>query len=421
MIGGGVRPGPFGRAPLVSACGVFSLMSLRTQTDASETLPAAAAMARDDAGEDRAMREAIRCARRGIGTTHPNPRVGAVVLRRGAILARGYHARAGEAHAEVRALDLAGAAAAGATLVVTLEPCPHVGRTPPCVDAILRAGIRRVVIGMLDPNPLVDGKGVARLRANSVDVSIGLREDECRALNPPYLKWRSTGLPWVTLKSMVSLDGRIADATGASHGLGGPEEQRLVHRLRAENDAVLVGIGTVLRDDPLLTVRLTPRRGGPAPCRVVLDSSLRTPLASRLVTSAREAPLLLATTSPHAARAREYEDRGAEVWKFAPGSDGRVPLEPLLRRLADEGRYALLVEGGPTVHTAFLRSGLADEIAVGIAPILLGSVSAPTWTGDLGRNGLSEGIVIGPLAVRRLGKDVWLTGRIAGREGVPVV
>jgi diaminohydroxyphosphoribosylaminopyrimidine deaminase / 5-amino-6-(5-phosphoribosylamino)uracil reductase len=358
------------------------------------------------------MREAIRLARRGIGATHPNPRVGAVVLRGNEIVGRGFHARAGEAHAETRALDSAAGAAAGATLVVTLEPCPHVGRTPPCVDAILRAGIRRVVIGMLDPNPLVDGKGVARLRDAGVDVSVGLHEDECRALNPPYLKWRATGLPWVTLKSMVSLDGRVASSDGGSRGLGGPEEQRRVHRLRAENDAVLIGVETALRDDPLLTVRLKPAPV-PASCRVVLDSSLRTPLDSRLVQTAREVPLILAATSGDAARARAFEERGVAVWRFEPDASGRVPVAALLRRLAEEGRLAVLVEGGPTVHTSFLREGLADEVMIGIAPILLGGAGAPTWTRDLGRERLGEGIPIGALSLRRLGKDVWLTGLIA--------
>jgi diaminohydroxyphosphoribosylaminopyrimidine deaminase/5-amino-6-(5-phosphoribosylamino)uracil reductase len=361
------------------------------------------------------MREAIRLARRGIGTTHPNPRVGAVVLQGNEIVGRGFHARVGEAHAETRALDSAGSAAAGATLVVTLEPCPHVGRTPPCIDAIQRAGIRRVVIGMLDPNPKVDGKGVARLIEGGVDVSVGLLEDECRELNPPYLKWRASGLPWVTLKSMVSLDGRVAAEGGESRGLGGPEEQRLVHRLRAENDAVVIGVGTALQDDPLLTARLAPE-GKNAPWRVVLDSSLRTLIESRLVQTARETPLVLATTAGEA-RAREYQARGAVVWQFQPDAQGRVPLEALLRRLAGEGRLAVLVEGGPTVHTAFLREGLADEVAVGIAPVLLGGDTAPTWTRDLGRDRLGEGIAVGPLTLRRLGKDVWLTGRIAPREG----
>ncbi|HTM01443.1 MAG TPA: bifunctional diaminohydroxyphosphoribosylaminopyrimidine deaminase/5-amino-6-(5-phosphoribosylamino)uracil reductase RibD [Candidatus Omnitrophota bacterium] len=366
------------------------------------------------------MAEAIRWARRGVGTTHPNPRVGAVVLRGGSVVARGWHERAGEAHAETRALLEAGPAAAGATLVVTLEPCAHVGRTPPCVDAIREAKIRRVVVGMVDPNPLVDGKGVEALRRAGIEVVLGLREEECRALNPPYLKWRATGLPWVTLKSMVSLDGRVASQNGESRGLGGPEEQRLVHRLRSESDAVLIGSGTALRDDPLLTARLGRRRKGAKPWRVVLDSALRTPLDSKLVRTAAAAPLVLATCSPDAGRAGEYEARGAVVWRFEPDARGRVPAGDVLRRLAAEGRYAVLVEGGPTVHTTLLREGLADEVAVGIAPVLLGGASAPTWTADLGREGLEEAIPVGPLAVRRLGRDIWLSGPIEpARRTVP--
>ena len=356
------------------------------------------------------MRRAILAARRGIGSTHPNPRVGAVVLRGRECVASGYHLRAGEAHAEVRALERAGEMALGATLVVTLEPCAHFGRTPPCVDAIVRSGVRRVVIGMRDPNPLVDGRGIERLRREGLDVDVGLLETECRALNPAYLKQLETGLPWVTLKAMLSLDGRMASESGESRGLGGEAEQRLVHRLRAESDAVLVGVGTVLADDPLLTVRLT---RGRTPLRVVLDSTLRTPPGARILERADESPVVLATTSRAKSRVRELEARGASVWIFEPGADGRVPLAPLLRRLAGEGRFAVLVEGGAAVHTSFLREGLADRIAVGIAPMILGGTSASSLAGDLGRSRLSEAIALEGLRVRRLGRDLWIEGTVA--------
>jgi len=365
--------------------------------------------------EDRAMRAAIRLARRGIGTTHPNPRVGAVVLRGDAIVGSGYHARAGEPHAEARALDEAGARAEGATLVVTLEPCAHFGRTPPCADRVIAAGIRRIVAGMVDPNPLVDGRGIARLRGAGLDVMVGLLESECRALNPPYLKRLATGLPWVTLKAMVSLDGRIASDSGESRGLGGEEELRLAHRLRAEHDAVLVGIDTVVQDDPLLTVRHT---RGRSPWRIVLDSRLRISDQARLLTSVEASPLILATISDDAKRRAALEARGARVWTFEPAEDGCVPLVPLLRRIADEGRYALLVEGGRKVHTAFLRAGLADRVAIGIAPLLLGGAAAPSWTGDLGRATVGEAIPLGPLSVRRVGRDLWLEGEIRS-SGAP--
>jgi len=369
------------------------------------------------AAEDRAMRAAIRLARRGIGTTHPNPRVGAVVLKDGAVAGEGFHARAGEAHAEVLALEAAEERARGGTLVLTMEPCAHFGRTPPCVDAILGAGIRRVVVGMRDPNPLVNGRGIQRLAAAGVEVIEGVRAAECRDLNPPYLKHLATGLPWIMLKSMVSLDGRVVTEAGDSRGLGSKAEQRLVHRLRVQHDAVLVGVGTVLADDPELTVRLVRGRN---PLRVVLDTHLRTPLSSRLVATAEKAPLLVATTSHDQGRIDALEARGARIWRFEPGQDGRVPLRPLLKRLAQESILAILVEGGSTVHSAILREELADRVAVGIAPFIVGGTNATSWTQDLGRAKLHEAIAVGSLAVRRVGRDIWLEGSLAanGDENV---
>lgn len=362
------------------------------------------------AGERRAMRDAVALARRGVGGTHPNPRVGAVLLRDGAVVGRGWHARAGGPHAEVVALEAAGAAARGATLVVTLEPCAHHGRTPPCLDAILRAGVRRVVVGMIDPNPIVNGRGIEGLRRAGLDVVVAGPDAECRALNEPYLSVLERDRPWVTLKAMLSLDGRLAADGGESRGLGGPEEQRLCHRLRAAHDAVLVGIGTVLADDPLLTVR---HARGRTPCRVVLDSSLRIPRESALLASAGKAPVIVATVSDDAARTRSLEARGASVWRFDAGPGGRVPLRPLLARLVEEGRYALLVEGGTETHTSFLREGLADRVALGIAPLLLGGRAGRSWTGDLGRSTLAEAIDVTGLRARRVGRDLWLEGAIA--------
>jgi len=361
------------------------------------------------------MREAIRLARRGIGTTHPNPRVGAVVLRSGEIVGRGYHARAGEAHAEVRALEEAGKRARGATLVSTLEPCAHQGRTPPCVEAILRSGIRRVVLGMRDPNPLVNGRGVLALDRAGLTIVEGVRGDECLELNPPYLKFLATGLPWVMLKSMVSLDGRVASDRGDSRGLGGEAQQRLCHGLRARHDAVLVGIGTVLSDDPELTVRLA---RGRSPVRVVLDSQLRIPAGSRLVDSAGRAPLLVATVSRDEESVEALRARGVSVLRFPPDAHGRVPLRTLFRRLAADGLLSILVEGGPTVHSAILREGLADRVAIGIAPRILGGSNALTWTRDLGLGRLDQAIELEQLVTRRVGRDLWIEGSLRGRSDV---
>jgi diaminohydroxyphosphoribosylaminopyrimidine deaminase/5-amino-6-(5-phosphoribosylamino)uracil reductase len=382
-----------------------------------ETAAGASTRSEPSAAELRAMGRALKLARRGIGGTHPNPRVGAVLIRGQEEVGTGYHALAGSAHAEVRAIEGAGERARGATLVVTLEPCAHFGRTPPCVDAILAAGVRRVVIGMRDPNLLVNGRGVRLLSEAGVEVVEGVREAECRALNPAYLKHLATGLPWVLIKSMVSLDGRTASESGESRGLGGPAEQRRVHRLRAEHDAVLVGIGTALADDPELTVRAVRGRD---PVRVVLDSSLRLPVSSRLLRTTDRAPLIVATTSADPDRAGGIEAAGGRVWRFDPDAGGRVPLKPLLLRLAEEGALSILVEGGATVHSAFLRAGLADRIALGIAPVLLGGKRAPVWTEDLGRFRLEEGIRVASLRVRRLGGDLWIEGDLEreGRAGV---
>lgn len=394
----------------------FLLTSMRLTSISSE--PARElSPSRTTSVEDRAMRRAIRLARRGTGTTHPNPRVGAVLLKDGEPVGEGFHARPGGPHAEVRAIEAAAARARGATLVSTLEPCAHHGRTPPCVDAILGAGIRRVVLGMRDPNPLVNGRGIDALREARIDVVEPVREGDCRALNLPYLKYLASGLPWVLLKSMVSLDGRAATDGGDSRGLGGEAEQRLCHRLRAEHDAVLVGIGTVLADDPELTVRRAPGRN---PVRVVLDSHLRLPFGSRLVRSSGSAPVWVATVSSDRATADALSARGVTVCRMEPDHAGRVPLSALLRGLAEAGLLSILVEGGPTVHTAFLREGLADRVAVGVAPLILGGAKSPTWTRDLGRPRLDEAIEIESLTTRRVGRDVWIEGSLRRSGGVDV-
>jgi len=391
-------------------------MSLHIERQAAPD-PSAARHVGWTAGEARAMRLAVRLARRGIGSTHPNPRVGAVVLQGSESIATGYHARAGEAHAEVRALDAAGPRARGGTLVATLEPCAHFGKTPPCVDAILASGVRRVVIGMRDPNPLVDGRGIDALERAGIEVVTGALEEECRELNPAYLKQLRTGLPWVTLKAMLSLDGRMASESGESRGLGGDEELRVAHRLRAESDAVLAGVGTVLADDPQLTVR---RTSGRTPLRVILDSSLRTPAGAAIWSTVDQAPVVVATVSKDEDRARSLSARGAWIWTFEPDGSGRVPLRAALQRLASEGRYAVLVEGGSEVHTSFLREGLADRVAIGVAPVLLGGTSAPTLTRDLGRPRLHDGVAVEDLRVRRLGRDLWIEGAIVPEDGTRV-
>jgi diaminohydroxyphosphoribosylaminopyrimidine deaminase / 5-amino-6-(5-phosphoribosylamino)uracil reductase len=373
--------------------------------------------------DERLMRRALALAERGRGTTRPNPVVGAVVARGGRVLAEGFHRRAGLPHAEVNAFArLAAGAARGATLYVNLEPCCHTGRTGPCTDAILAAGLARVVVGMLDPNPVVDGRGAARLRRAGVRVDVGCLEAECRAANRAFSIWARAHRPLVTLKAAASLDGFIADGRPrrrrAPAWLTGPEARHAAHELRAGHDAVLVGSGTVLADNPHLTVRL-PRltvrlpgapRGAAAPVRVVLDGRLRTPPDAHVLDAA--APTIIFTRrGASAARARALRAAGAEVVEL-PAPRGQLSVAAVLRALAARDIQSVLVEGGAAVHGAFVAAGLVDGVALFVAPRLLGG-GVPIAAG-LGR-GLSAALGLGALETRRLGPDLLLTAR-AGPE-----
>ena len=312
-----------------------------------------------------AMARALELAARGLATTHPNPRVGCVIARDGRIVGEGWHERAGEAHAEVMALGAAGAAAAGASAYVTLEPCSHFGRTPPCADALIRARIARVVFAIDDPNPRVAGAGAGRVRAAGVEVESGLLAHEAEELNVGYLSRMRRGRPWVRIKLAMSLDGRTALANGASRWITSEPARADVQQWRARSSAVLTGIGTVLADDPRLDVRV----GGleRQPLRVVLDSRLRTPPAARILAEPGEALLIGAIDEP--VRRRVLEERGAKV-EIIAGS--RPPLGAVLARLAELEMNEVLVEAGPVLAGAFLQAGLADELLLYVAPVLLG-------------------------------------------------
>lgn len=310
------------------------------------------------------MRRALDLAERGWGQTAPNPLVGAVVVRDGAIVGEGWHTRYGAAHAEVEALRSAGERARGGTLFVTLEPCNHHGQTPPCTDAILAAGIRRVVASIADPNPIAGG-GAERLRAAGVEVTVGLGEAHARELNAPFFHALERDRPFVRLKLALSLDGALSDHTRRQGWLTGPESRTEVHRLRAGSDAVAVGIGTILADDPLLTVRSFTAPRVP-PVRVVFDSSARLPLDSRLVRSARECPVLVVCWAPEPAHAAALEHAGVELL-HAP------TLAQALRALRARGIQSLLVEGGAGLATSFVQEALVDRLVIFRAPIVLGT------------------------------------------------
>ncbi|APR77597.1 Diamino hydroxyphospho ribosylaminopyrimidine deaminase [Minicystis rosea] len=364
-----------------------------------------------DAG---AMRLALEEARKALPS--PNPPVGAVVVSKdGRVVGQGFHARAGDEHAEIVALAQAGEASQGGTLYVTLEPCNHQGRTPPCVDAILDAGIRRVVIGCLDPNPAVVGGGAHRLKEAGVEVEIGVAQAEARALIAPWTKFITTGVPYVALKLALSLDGRISTRTGASKWVTGPEARAKVQELRSRHDAVAVGIGTALADDPRLTVRdVAVLPLGRAPVRVVFDSRLRLPLSSRLATTAREVPtwVLAGGDAPEDAE-QALVDAGCAVLRVPNSAEGRVDVGAALRLLAAQGIVSVLVEGGAELAGSLLASRQADELHAFIAPILLGPRGRPGAVDWAGPDTPTEAPRIVDPRWELCGRDAYVSGPLA--------
>jgi diaminohydroxyphosphoribosylaminopyrimidine deaminase/5-amino-6-(5-phosphoribosylamino)uracil reductase len=350
------------------------------------------------------MRLALREAAKGLGRTSPNPAVGAVLVRDGRVVGRGHHARAGGPHAEVVAIRDAGARARGADLYTTLEPCDHYGKTPPCSIAVLEAGVRRVFVGSSDPNPLVNGKGVARLRAAGVLVDEGVLRSECDALNAHWFKFMRERRPYVTLKVAVTLDGRIATRTGDARWVTGDAARRWVHRLRDRVDAVLVGAGTARADDPLLTTRLPGGRGRDA-IRVVLDTGLRLPSRLALLSPRSAAPTVIAHAS---ARPRKV-GAGVELLRCRRGKGG-VDLRDLLAKLGARGVTHLLVEGGARVNARFLEAGLVDRLAVFVAPRLAGADGVPL-AAFRGPARMADAFHLDEVQVERVGEDVLVLGR----------
>jgi len=356
------------------------------------------------------MARALGLAARGLGLTSPNPTVGAVLVRDGVVVGEGFHERAGAPHAEAVALGQAGPAARGATCYVTLEPCAHHGRTPPCADALVAAGVARVVAAGPDPNPRVDGRGLARLRAAGIDVVVGVGEAEARALNRAFFTFVTAGRPHVTLKSAMTLDGRIAAWDGTSRWITGEAARAEGHRLRFLADAVLVGIGTVLRDDPALTVRL-PGAPPKEPYRVVADSRLRMPPDAQVLRAGDPSRTIVAGTAPAPRRrAATLRERGARVLEL-PGEGRRVDLRALLRALADLDVVAVLAEGGAELGAGLLDAGLVDRVAFFVAPRLLGGRTAPGPLGGVGRS-LKDALGVTGLSYRMVGEDLLIEGDV---------
>ncbi|MDY7116787.1 bifunctional diaminohydroxyphosphoribosylaminopyrimidine deaminase/5-amino-6-(5-phosphoribosylamino)uracil reductase RibD [Halomonas sp. SSL-5] len=363
------------------------------------------------------MARALELARRGLYTTHPNPRVGCVLVKDGRVVGEGYHARAGEPHAEVHALNAAGEAARGATAYVTLEPCSHQGRTGPCAQALIEAGVARVVVAMEDPNPAVAGRGIAMLREAGIEVTVGIAEDEARALNAGFVRRMDHGRPFVRLKMAMSLDGRTAMRSGESQWITGPEARRQVQRLRARSSAVLTGVESVIFDNSRLTVRAD-QLGLPEaeaiaarqPLRVIVDSRLRLPEAAACLTEPGRT-LVVTVEGVEPERIERLTRAGAEVLTLPAGAEGRVDLDALLRHLAEvEQANEVLLETGATLAGAMLDAGLVDEMQLFVAPTLLGGDARPLFQlAGIETMAHQRGLEI--LDIRAVGQDWRITAR----------
>ncbi|MCP4604755.1 MAG: bifunctional diaminohydroxyphosphoribosylaminopyrimidine deaminase/5-amino-6-(5-phosphoribosylamino)uracil reductase RibD [Proteobacteria bacterium] len=344
----------------------------------------------------------------------PNPRVGAIVVRQGRVAGRGYHKRQGLPHAEVVAIEQAREAARGGDLYVTLEPCCHHGNTGPCIEAIARAGIARVVVGMIDPDPRVQGEGIRSLKQAGIEVVVGIKREQCELLLKGYTIHRTKQRPLITLKAALTLDGSLATTTGDSKWISSDASRCVAHEMRAEADAVLVGIETVLKDDPELTVR---HCTGDNPLRIVMDSKLRIPPDSKLIKSAADAPVILAHTESTAATETALEGiEGVEKLNCKVGSDGLIDPSDLAFKLGKRGILSLLVEGGGKVHGAFARAGIADRVVLFLSPTILGS--GLPWISFPGTETIKDGLSLVELEATPIAGDLMIKGRFARQDEV---
>jgi diaminohydroxyphosphoribosylaminopyrimidine deaminase / 5-amino-6-(5-phosphoribosylamino)uracil reductase len=347
------------------------------------------------------MALAINLAKAAEGQTSPNPQVGAVLVKEGQIVGMGAHLKAGEPHAEVHAIRMAGEKANGATLYVTLEPCSHFGKTPPCSNLVIESGIRKVFVASVDPNPLVGGAGIKKMRESGIEVEVGLLEEEAIALNKVFFHYISTGLPYVTLKSATSLDGKVATVTGESKWITGEEARKDVHQFRHTQDAILVGVNTVITDNPSLTTRL--ETGGKNPIRVILDSNLRTPLKSGVIHDQAAKTIIVTGAGAEPERAKQFEEQGIEIIKL---ETEKVGIKEMLEKLGERGITSLYVEGGAEVHGSFLREKAFQRVITYIAPKLIGGRNAPSAYGGEGIARLEETVPLKVIDVKQIGQDI---------------
>jgi diaminohydroxyphosphoribosylaminopyrimidine deaminase / 5-amino-6-(5-phosphoribosylamino)uracil reductase len=356
------------------------------------------------------MSRVLQLAQKGAGRTSPNPMVGAVVVKNGRVVGEGYHKKAGFPHGEIEALKKAGPEAQGADLYVNLEPCCHFGKTPPCTEAILVAGVRKVIVGMRDPNPLVSGKGIRKLRLKGIEVATGVLSKECARLNEVFIKFICTRRPFVILKTAVSLDGKIATSSGQSQWITGAKARQRVHQIRNEVDAIVVGAGTVVADNPSLTTRLGKKSNVKHPVRVILDNENRVSLNANVFKNAdRQRVLYVTGKNLPVSRKRALTEKGVEIL-FLKEKKGGVDLKHLLQALGEKELTSLLIEGGGEVNASFLEMGLVDKVMVFVAPILIGGRDAPGPVGGKGVQRLEKALKIKSMTVNPVGNDWLLEG-----------
>ncbi len=355
------------------------------------------------------MRQAIELARKGEGRTSPNPPVGALVIKNRTVVGRGYHKKAGGPHAEVEALKRAGQKARGATLVVTLEPCSHFGRTPPCVDAIIDFGVNTVLVGARDPTPQVSGRGTRRLRSSGIEVEAGILKEECSGLIAPFAKYIRTGLPYVFLKTATSLDGKIATATGESQWITGPKARDFVHQLRNKVDAILVGAGTAVKDDPRLSARIKGRQER-FPVRVLIDPNHRVSSKAQLFQRAADHPVIVVTRAgKKPGKVKTLERKGVEFVTL-PAKQGRIDFKDILQFLGERGIVSLLIEGGGEVNAHALNDGVVDRVYWFLAPLLIGGQRAPGPVGGSGISKLKDAWKLKKTELHTFGQDLMIEG-----------
>lgn len=357
------------------------------------------------------MKRALELAEKGRGRVNPNPMVGAVIVKDNQIVGEGFHEFFGGNHAEVNALNMAGENAKGAEIYVTLEPCSHFGKTPPCALALIKAGIKRVIISMKDPNPIVSGRGIKMLRDNGIEVVVGILEAEAVKLNEIFVKYMETKTPYVLMKTAATLDGKISTVSGESRWISSKASREYVHYLRNNMMAIMVGIGTVITDNPMLTTRLEGKMCK-SPTAIIIDSKLRIPLNSRVFETLKERKVIIAVTEEaDKNKIKKLEDIGVSIIK-TPLKEEKVDLKYLMTKLGELGIDSILLEGGSTLNFSFLKEKLVDKVMCFIAPIMLGGEKAKTSVGGIGIEKLSEAVKISNMKLRAIGQDILVEGYV---------